>query len=135
MSLTQKMKISVERSSDLTEENLTKIFKHYFQDSSVKVELLSEKKNEKFIADKENFQSEINKWTVRILREGNPPEDLSFIMKTSHGTKLQKINSRTQRQFFTECFWYKHAFPVSFLYHIKKYLKNRFSSGFEFNIS
>ena len=61
MSLTQKMKISVERSSDLTEENLTKIFKHYFRDSSVKVELLNEKKNEKFIADKENFQSEINK--------------------------------------------------------------------------
>ena len=108
------MKISVERPSDLTEENLTKIFCHFFQEPSLKVELQSEKKNEKFIGDLDNFQSEINKWTIKIIREGQPPTNLSFIMKTTGGSKMQKFNSRVQRQFFSECFWYKHAFPVGF---------------------
>ena len=108
------MRICVERPSDLTEENLTKIFRHFFKEPSLKVELLSEKKNEKFIGDLDNFQSEINKWTVRIVREGQTPTNLSFIMKTTGGSKLQKFNSRVQRQFFSECFWYKHALPVGF---------------------
>ena len=108
------MLICVKKPSDLTEENLTKIFCHFFQEPSLKVELLSEKKNEKFIGDLDNFQSEINKWTVRIVREGQSPTSLSFIMKTTGGSKLQKFNSRVQRQFFSECFWYKHAFPVGF---------------------
>ena len=106
--------MSIERPSELTQENLIKIFRHYFQEPSLNVELLGEKKNEKFIGDKENFQSEINKWTITILREGQPPTSLSFIMKTTSGSKFQKFNSRVQRQFFSECFWYKHAFPVGF---------------------
>ena len=110
----KKTMISVEKPTDLTEENLTKIFRHFFQEPTLNVELLGEKKNERFIADKENFQSEINKWTIRILREGQEPTDLSFIMKTTSGSKFQRFNSRIQRQFFSECFWYKHAFPVGF---------------------
>ena len=106
--------MSIERPSELTQENLIKIFRHYFQEPSLNVELLGEKKNEKFIGDKENFQSEINKWTITILREGQLPTSLSFIMKTTSGSKFQKFHSRVQRQFFSECFWYKHAFPVGF---------------------
>ena len=106
-------KLCVEKMSDLTEENLSKIFRFYFRDASVKVKILSG--NEKFIGDLENYQSEIARWTVRVWRgrdTDQQPADLSFIVKTSLGGGFAKFNSRITRQFFTETFWYKHALPV-----------------------
>ena len=100
----------------------------------MKVELQSEKKNEKFIGDLDNFQSEINKWTIKIIREGQPPTNLSFIMKTTGGSKMQKFNSRVQRQFFSECFWYKHAFPVGVVF-FKLFFEYFSLLGFDCNFS
>ena len=94
---------------DLTEQNLTKIFRHYFQDDRVVVKIV--KDNETFIGKNDGYQSEIKKWTAEISGGGEKRE-LTFIVKTSLQSSFNKINSRLARQFFSETFWYKHALPV-----------------------
>ena len=94
---------------DLTEENLTKIFKEYFQDPQLKLKVVSGKKN--FLSQNDQFQSDIKKWELLITRDGQEKQ-ISFIAKTTAESSFQKFNTRIARQFFTETFWYKYAFPV-----------------------
>ena len=107
--LTRPVRIKVEKSSDLTQENLTKIFQHYFQDKNLSLEILTGKQN--FLGQNDQFQSDIKKWEINIIRNGEKKK-LSFIAKTTTGEPFQQFNTRITRQFFTETFWYKFAFPI-----------------------
>ena len=107
--LLRPVKLKVERISDLTQENLNKIFQHYFQDKTLSVEIL--KGHQNFLGQNDQFQSDIKKWEVNIIRQGEK-KNLSFIVKTTTDSSFQQFNTRISRQFFTETFWYKFAFPT-----------------------
>jgi len=94
---------------DLTHENLTRVFQEYFQDKNLTMTVLTSQ-NE-FLGQNDQFQSDIKKWEVEILSCGEK-KSLSFIVKTTVGNAFHKFNTRITRQFFTEIFWYKFAFPV-----------------------
>ena len=73
----------LKRPSDLTEQNLTKIFRKFFNDTSLRIEIQDD--NQKFLEDNDNFQSEIKKCQLKL--EGAACRDLdrefSVIIKTS----------------------------------------------------
>ena len=49
--------------SDLTEQNLTKIFRKYFEDQTLSIKILEE--NQKFLGANDNFKSDIKKFHLR----------------------------------------------------------------------
>ena len=77
-----KAKISVQKSSDLTQDNLDKIFQHYFQDDSVTVTV--KERGEEFVAKNDQLQSDIKRWTVSVSRREAPDVEISFIVKTRY---------------------------------------------------
>ena len=107
--LIRPVRIKVEKISDLTHGNLTKIFQHYFKDKNLT--LIIKEGQQDFLGQNDQFQSEIKKWVVNIKRNGETKE-MSFIAKTTTDKPFQQFNTRISRQFFTETFWYKFAFPV-----------------------
>ena len=106
---TKSAPVKVEKISDLTEENLTKIFQEFFKDKTLSLEIL--KGQHDFLGKNDQFQSDIKKWEVKIKKNGEERK-LSFIAKTTTELTLQRWSTRLTRQFFTETFWYKYALPV-----------------------
>ena len=96
----------IEKISDLTEINLAKIFQKYFKDKSISVEIVKGQHN--FLGKNDQFQSEIKKWEVNIVTNGQGKK-LTFIAKSTPDSKFQQWCTRLTRQFFTETFWYKYA--------------------------
>ena len=105
-----KVKICVQESSDLTQDNLNKIFQYYFQDNSATVTV--KEGGEVFVGKNDQLQSDIKRWTVSVARKDESDVEISFIVKTTLTTSFHRFNSRIARQFFSETFWYKHALPV-----------------------
>ena len=102
--------VKVERISDLTPGNLTKIFQHYFRDKNLALEIT--KDSHDFLGQNDQFQSEIKRWEVRVQSSNGTTQNVSFIAKTTVEKGMQQFNTRITRQFFTETFWYKYAMPV-----------------------
>ena len=73
----------LKKPADLTEPNLTKIFRNYFNDKSLSVEIQDD--NQKFLEDNDNFQSGIRKCQLKIQGAASPDLDREFsiIIKTS----------------------------------------------------
>ena len=95
--------------SHLTRENLTTIFQHYYRSPSLGLTVLSEGK--RFTGLNDQFQSEIEKWLVKVWEVGGQEREVSLVAKTVAPTNFQKWGQRLTRQFFTEVFWYKYALP------------------------
>ena len=66
---------NVKKLSDLTPENLTKIFQYHFQDDTVRVQIAS---GNDFSSKSDHFQSEMKCVNVTVSREGSNPKLIRF---------------------------------------------------------
>ena len=97
----------IKHKDQLTKENLSLIFKSYYEDHSLQVEQVRDNAEGKV---GEHYQSEISKLSVKLKNDINP---IRLIVKEPIGQSLPaKINSRLVKPFMREAFWYTEAVPV-----------------------
>ncbi len=72
---------------DLNKESIEEILKGFFSDQALKVTQVSEQ--EKFLAENENFVSDIKRWDVAVTQQ-EIEKQISFVIKTSSQGSFQK---------------------------------------------
>ena len=65
----------VKKLSDLTPENLTKIFQYHFQDETLRIQVASEND---FSSKSDHFQSEMKCVNVTVSKDGYDPKLIRF---------------------------------------------------------
>jgi hypothetical protein len=94
---------------DLKKESIEEILKDFFSDQALKVTQVSEQ--EKFLAENENFVSDIKRWDVTVTQQ-EIERQISFVIKTSSQGSFQKKCSTLWRPFAKELFWLKRGHPT-----------------------
>ena len=84
--------IPLKIASDLTEENLSTLFRKHFSDQNLSVEIQDE--NKKFLDENDNFQSEIRKCHLRIKNSMRSDINRDF-RDGSFNINLQATNRQT----------------------------------------
>ena len=89
---------------DLTETNLTNVFREHFDSTTLSV-TVKEDANDHFVSD-------IRKLALKIKREDREEEEkLSVVVKTTPQTAFLRFILRLSRPFLTEVMWYSVALP------------------------
>lgn len=89
----------------LTKENLTLIFRAYFENKDLKVEPIIKDDNEGVGI---HYQSDITRLTVRLSNHEEQPE-IKLIIKEPLQSWFQKLATKVNKPFFHEAFWYTEA--------------------------
>ena len=104
-----KQKMLLVSFEDLTEENLTNVFKEHFDSKALSVSVKEGAKE--FTGVNDQFQSEIRKLKVKVKRkEGKEEEEeMILVVKTTPRSAFQRFTQRVARPFLSEVMWYCQA--------------------------
>ena len=105
-----KQKMLLVSFEDLTEENLTNVFKEHFDSKALSVSVKEGAKE--FTGVNDQFQSEIRKLkVVKVKRkEGKEEEEeMILVVKTTPRSAFQRFTQRVARPFLSEVMWYCQA--------------------------
>ncbi len=101
----------------LSNENIEAIFQNYFKDKSVKVVSVDRKQGDVVEGINNNFQSELEKWTISFNKNKDDKNEesgrtIGIVVKSTIPTWFQKFTAKVHLTFLREVFWYTKALPI-----------------------
>ena len=90
---------------DLTETNLTNIFREHFDSAALSVAVKEDAKE--FTGLNDNFGSDLRKLELKMKKDDKEEEEeLSVVVKTTPRTAFQRTAQHIFRPFLSEVMWY-----------------------------